>query len=84
MVIGPSSSRLVKANSVFVQEVQLRDDDRKGVSLYSFSEKPDLSFQTNWSSSTHLIIGSYSRKVATQNDLFLIFCSFPTLKSFAS
>ncbi|KAF3443537.1 hypothetical protein FNV43_RR13223 [Rhamnella rubrinervis] len=62
MVIGPSSSRLVKASSVFVQQVQVRDDDRKGVFLYSFSEKPELSFQSNWTSSSYLIIGSYSRE----------------------
>ncbi|XP_015884981.1 E3 ubiquitin-protein ligase APD2 isoform X2 [Ziziphus jujuba] len=62
MVIGPSSSRLVTASSVFVQQVQVTDIDRKGVFLYSFSEKPELSSETNWSSSNYLIIGSYSRK----------------------
>lgn len=70
MVIGPSSSRLVKASSVFVRQVEVRDVDGKGVFLYSFSEKPELSFQSNWSSSSYLIIGSYSRKVATETEFF--------------
>ena len=63
MVLGPNSSRLVKASSVFVEEVQVLDEDKKGVFLYSFSEKPELSSETNWSVSNYLIIGSYSHKV---------------------
>ncbi|KAL5559136.1 hypothetical protein UlMin_035347 [Ulmus minor] len=62
MVLGPSSSRLVKANSLFIEEIEARDDDKKGVSLHSFSEKPELSFETNWTVSDYLIVGSYSRK----------------------
>lgn len=62
MEIGPSSSRLMKASSVFVQQVEVRDVDKKVVSLYSFSEEPKLSHQANWSVSNYLIIGAYSRK----------------------
>lgn len=63
MVLGPSSSRLMKASSVFVKQIEVRDDDKKGVLLYGFSEMPELSFETNWSVSNFLIIGSYGRKV---------------------
>lgn len=62
MVLGPSSSRLMQASSVFVEQVEVRDVDKRGVFLYAFSEKPELSYQTNWSVSNYLIVGSYSRK----------------------
>ncbi|XP_044474753.1 E3 ubiquitin-protein ligase APD1-like isoform X3 [Mangifera indica] len=62
MVLGPSASRLMKASSVFVKQVEVRDDDKKGVLLYGFCEKPELSFETNWSVSKVLIVGSYRRK----------------------
>ncbi|KAK9270327.1 hypothetical protein L1049_025905 [Liquidambar formosana] len=62
MVLGPSSSRLMRASSVFVKQVEVRDDDRKPVFLYGFTEKPELNCVTNWSVSNYLIVGSYSRK----------------------
>lgn len=64
MVLGPSSSRLFEASSVFVKQVQVRDDDKKGVFLYGYSEKPELSLEKNWSASNYVIVASYSRKVA--------------------
>ena len=63
MVLGPSASRLVKASSVFVETVLVRDEDKKGVFVHSFSEKPELSSETNWSVSNYLIFRSYGRKV---------------------
>lgn len=63
MVLGPSSSRLMKASSVFVQQIEVRDDDKKEVYLYGFSEKPELTVETNWTVSKYLIVGSYSRQV---------------------
>lgn len=63
MVLGPSSSRLMQASSVFVEQVEVRDDDKRGVFVYAFSEKPELSYQTNWSVSDYVIVRSYSRKV---------------------
>lgn len=62
MVLGPGSSRLMKASSVFVEHVEVRDDDKKGVLLYGFSEKPELSFETNWSVSDYMIVASYRRR----------------------
>ncbi|GLT40185.1 hypothetical protein SLA2020_143380 [Shorea laevis] len=62
MVLGPSSSRLIRASSLFVEQVEARDDERKGVLIYGFSEKPELSQETNWSMSNYLIVGSYNRK----------------------
>ncbi|KAL7175600.1 hypothetical protein ACSBR2_029238 [Camellia fascicularis] len=62
MVLGPSSSRLFEASSVFVKQVQVRDDDKKGVFLYGYSEKPELSLEKNWSASNYVIVASYSRK----------------------
>ncbi|XP_022768695.1 uncharacterized protein LOC111312571 isoform X1 [Durio zibethinus] len=62
MVLGPSSSRLMKASSVFVKQVEVRDENGKGVLLYGFSEKPELSKETNWNASNYLIVRSYGRK----------------------
>ncbi|KAG6674541.1 hypothetical protein I3843_15G043400 [Carya illinoinensis] len=62
MMLGPSSSRLMKASSVFVEQVEVRDEDKKGVLLYAFSEKPELSCQANWNVSNYVIVRSYSRK----------------------
>ncbi|XP_062097345.1 E3 ubiquitin-protein ligase APD2-like isoform X2 [Humulus lupulus] len=62
MVLGPNSSRLVKASSLFVQQVQVRNENNKGVSLYALDGKPELSSQTNWSVSNYLAVGSYSHK----------------------
>ncbi|WKA09875.1 hypothetical protein VitviT2T_027488 [Vitis vinifera] len=62
MVLGPSSSRLMKASSLFVKQIEVKDDDKKGVLLYGFAEKPELSVETNWSVSNYLIVGSYGRK----------------------
>lgn len=63
MVLGPSSSRLMKASSIFVQHIEVRDDDKKEVHLYGFSEKPELTVESNWTVSKYLIVGSYSRQV---------------------
>ena len=63
MVLGPNSSRLMKASSMFVEEVEVRDENRKETLLYGFSEKPELSKEANWSASNYLVVGSYGRKV---------------------
>ncbi|KAK3011694.1 hypothetical protein RJ639_011644 [Escallonia herrerae] len=61
MVLGPSSSRLVGASSLFVKQVEVRDD-KKGVLLYGFPENPELSLEANWSVSNYVSVGSYGRK----------------------
>ena len=63
MVLGPSSSRLMKASSLFVKRVEVKESAKKGVLLYGFEEKPELSVETNWSVSNYLIVRSYGRKV---------------------
>ncbi|XP_052188435.1 E3 ubiquitin-protein ligase APD2 isoform X2 [Diospyros lotus] len=62
MVLGPSSSRLYEASSVFVAQVEARDPHRKGAFLYGFSEKPELSLEKNWAVSSYVIVSPYSRK----------------------
>lgn len=64
MVLGPGSSRLIKASSIFVKQVEVRADDKKEVLLYGYAEKPELSHELNWSVSDYVIVGSYSRKVS--------------------
>ncbi|XP_061343286.1 E3 ubiquitin-protein ligase APD2-like isoform X2 [Gastrolobium bilobum] len=62
LVLGPSSSRLMKASSVFVEQVEVTNEYNNGVLLYAFNKKPELSSQTNWSASKFLVVGAYSRK----------------------
>lgn len=62
MLLGPSSSRLFEANSVFVKQVHVTDTDRKGVVLYGFLQKPELSLEESWGVSNYMIVGSYRRK----------------------
>ncbi|KAH9755684.1 E3 ubiquitin-protein ligase APD2 [Citrus sinensis] len=62
IVLGPGSSRLMKASSLFVRQVEVRADSEKGFLLYGFSEKPQLTHETNWTVSNFLMVGSYSRK----------------------
>nr|XP_009777212.1 PREDICTED: uncharacterized protein LOC104226833 isoform X2 [Nicotiana sylvestris] len=62
MVLGPNTSRLLRVSSLFVKQVEVRDDDKTGVSIYGFSEKPELSVEAKWSSSRFVVVGSYSGK----------------------
>ena len=66
MVLGPGSSRLFEASSVFVKQIRVRDEYEKGVLFYGFSEKPRLSLENNWNVSTYVIVASYSRKVISE------------------
>lgn len=76
ITLGPSSSRMIKASSVFVQQVEVRDVDKKGVSLYALSEEPKLSQQVNWNVSNYLIIGAYNRKVSNEHCVLLFWYSY--------
>ncbi|KAK8572470.1 hypothetical protein V6N12_028523 [Hibiscus sabdariffa] len=62
MVLGPSSSVLMEASPVFVQRVEVKDENGEGALVYGFSEKPELNKEVNWSSSSYLIVESYSWK----------------------
>jgi hypothetical protein len=53
----------MQASSVFVEQVEVRGDEKKGVRFYAFTDKPDLSYEANWSVSNYVIVGSYSRQV---------------------
>ncbi|MED6217298.1 hypothetical protein PIB30_016284 [Stylosanthes scabra] len=61
LVLGPSSSRLMKTSSFFVEEVEVTSDHNNLV-LYAFNEKPELTSQTNWNTSRFLVVPAYSRK----------------------
>ncbi|XP_042507171.1 E3 ubiquitin-protein ligase APD3-like isoform X2 [Macadamia integrifolia] len=62
MVLGPSSSRLLKTNSIFIEGIQVIDSARKGAILHGFKEKPELSLETNWNVSKYLVVGSYRKQ----------------------
>ncbi|XP_026433515.1 uncharacterized protein LOC113330937 isoform X1 [Papaver somniferum] len=60
---GPNSSRLFKASSIFVQQIQVKDDWKTGVSVYGFSEEPELSLNVNcWNFSRFLHVRPYRRQ----------------------
>ncbi|KAJ4964828.1 hypothetical protein NE237_016677 [Protea cynaroides] len=61
MVLGPNSSRLLKASSIFVEKIQV-DSSKKGAILYGFEKKPELSLETNWNVSKYLVVGSYRQQ----------------------
>lgn len=66
LILGPSSSRLVKVTSVFVEQIQVSNEyttSENDVHLYAFSEKPELSLQINWTISKFLSLQAYNRKV---------------------
>ncbi|KAJ8638389.1 hypothetical protein MRB53_012656 [Persea americana] len=63
LVLGPNSSRLmVTTSSVFVEQVQVRSNNKNEFFLYGFSEKPELSLETNWSASKHMLVEPYARQ----------------------
>ncbi|XP_004499030.1 E3 ubiquitin-protein ligase APD2 isoform X2 [Cicer arietinum] len=70
LILGPSSSRLIKTSSLFVKQIEVTNEytnnnnnnDDDDVHLYGFNEKPELSSQINWTTSKFLLVEPYSRK----------------------
>ncbi|XP_054798751.1 E3 ubiquitin-protein ligase APD2-like [Prosopis cineraria] len=62
LVLGPGSSRLVEAGSVFVKQIEVKDYYNSEVLVYALEEKPELIVQANWSASNFLVVAAYSRK----------------------
>ncbi|ONK75873.1 uncharacterized protein A4U43_C03F21480 [Asparagus officinalis] len=62
MAVGPNSSRMVKASSVFVDEVRVEDEKQKGMLFYGFVKPPELSVDRNWTILKHLFVDSYSHE----------------------
>ncbi|KAL8141090.1 hypothetical protein V2J09_007111 [Rumex salicifolius] len=62
MVLGPSSSRLVDANPIFIKQIQFKEEAKKGVFIYGFDQRPELRLESNWFVSKYMIIGSYSHQ----------------------
>ncbi|TKY75006.1 hypothetical protein E2542_SST03771 [Spatholobus suberectus] len=62
ILLGPASSRLIKANSVFVKQLQVSNKDNNQVILHTFDEKPELSSQTNWTVSNFFLVEAYKSK----------------------
>lgn len=61
-MLGPGSSRLVEAGSVFVKQIEVKDYYNSEVLVYALEEKPELIVQANWSASNFLVVAAYSRK----------------------
>lgn len=73
LVLGPNSSRLMEASSVFVEQIRVRGDARNGLSLYGFLEKPELSLETNWTASNYLFADAYGRQVDNIQGFSVVF-----------
>ncbi|XP_043724038.1 E3 ubiquitin-protein ligase APD2 isoform X2 [Telopea speciosissima] len=55
---GPSYSRLVQVNSIFVQDIKVREvvDQKSGPILYGFYKPPPLDVETTWSETRNISI----------------------------
>ncbi|KAK2452610.1 RING/U-box superfamily protein [Trifolium repens] len=66
LILGPSSSRLIKTSSLFVQQIEVTNNyittNNDDIHLYAFNEKPELSSQINWTTSKFLVVEAYTRK----------------------
>ncbi|WJX15947.1 hypothetical protein P8452_06038 [Trifolium repens] len=66
LILGPSSSRLIKTSSLFVQQIEVTNNyittNNDDIHLYAFNEKPELSSQINWTTSKILVVEAYTRK----------------------
>lgn len=58
LVVGPNYSRLVHANSFFVQEIKVNGDKKPGPMLYGFSEQPPLDIRRSWNQTHHVLVPS--------------------------
>ncbi|XP_028806905.1 uncharacterized protein LOC114761656 isoform X2 [Neltuma alba] len=62
LALGPSSSRLVEAGSLFVKQIEVKDYYNSEVLVYAFDEKPEHTVLANWSASNFLVVAAYTRK----------------------
>ncbi|XP_027356947.1 uncharacterized protein LOC113866267 [Abrus precatorius] len=63
ILLGPASSRLLKANSVFVKRIHVSNEDSNNqVILHAFKKKPQLSSETNWTTLNFFNIAAYRKK----------------------
>lgn len=58
LVVGPNYSRLIHANSFFVQEIKVNGDKKPGPMLYGFTEKPPLDIRRSWNQLHHALVPS--------------------------
>ncbi|RDX68038.1 Death-associated inhibitor of apoptosis 1, partial [Mucuna pruriens] len=62
ILLGPASSRLMKASSLFVKQLRVSNKDNNQVILHSFNEKPKLSSQTTWTASNFFLVEAHKSK----------------------
>lgn len=56
LVLGPSYSRLIHANSFFVQEIRVNGNKKSGPMLHGFTEKPPLNVHRTWNETRHILL----------------------------
>ncbi|RRT60409.1 hypothetical protein B296_00022419, partial [Ensete ventricosum] len=62
LALGPNSSRMMTTSSLFVEQLQVKDEAGLGLLLYGFNDRPQLSSETNWTISSDLFVDTYSRQ----------------------
>ncbi|CAL9747941.1 unnamed protein product [Musa acuminata subsp. burmannicoides] len=62
LALGPNSSRMMTTSSLFVEQLQVKDEAGQGLLLYGFNDRPQLSSETNWTISSDLFVDTYSRQ----------------------
>ncbi|RWW17675.1 hypothetical protein GW17_00018385, partial [Ensete ventricosum] len=63
LALGPNSSRMMTTSSLFVEQLQVKDEAGLGLLLYGFNDRPQLSSETNWTISSDIFVDTYSRQV---------------------
>ncbi|WOK97499.1 hypothetical protein Cni_G06207 [Canna indica] len=62
LVLGPNTSRMMQTSSLLVEQLQVKGKAKQGVLLYGFNEKPELSFEANWTISNNFFVDTYNRQ----------------------
>ncbi|KAL6013203.1 hypothetical protein ACLOJK_003695 [Asimina triloba] len=50
-------------SSVFIEQILVKGNEKKGVLVHGFSTKPELRLETNWTANKYLFVEGYDRKV---------------------
>ncbi|THU74781.1 hypothetical protein C4D60_Mb04t37040 [Musa balbisiana] len=83
LVLGPNSSRILRANSWFVQDIQVKAEEelRHVPTLYGFLEPPPLDVLTTWSENRNVSMPSNFHQARLDGCFFRVIIAFRMLVS---
>ncbi|CAD5176322.1 unnamed protein product [Musa acuminata subsp. malaccensis] len=82
LVLGPNSSRILRANSWFVQDIQVKAEEglRLFPTLYGFLEPPPLDVLTTWSENRNVSMPSNFHQARLDGCFFRLIIAFHMLE----